>query len=253
MDAARETEAAERSAVGLARAGAAAVQARERLAALIGVQDMGPWILPADFAQPPAAEPPLAQLEETALRQRWDLDAARREPTILKDELTLNRVNLFGPVSAGFDAEKGIGERPGSGPAVEFSLPLFNQRLASSARIKARMRQSALTVAALEAQARLDVRTAYSELTAAREVADRYQTALLPLSQTVAQETLKNYDFMLLGVYDVLRARREQFEAQADYIDALRDYWTARAELERALGGVIPAEPAPVPQQGEKQ
>ncbi|MDE2039857.1 MAG: TolC family protein, partial [Elusimicrobia bacterium] len=139
-------------------------------------------------------------------------------------------------------SEKGIGEPTGSGPAVELRVPIFDFQQASSARINARLRQSAFTVAALETQIRLEVRLAYSELTAARKSAERYKTALLPLSRTVADETLKNYDFMLLGVYDVLRARREQFEAQSEYIGSLRDYWTAWSNLERALGGKIPSD-----------
>ena len=252
LDHAREKAAAEKAGVDLSRAEAEAEQSRERLAALIGVQDMGPLTLDESFAAPATAEPSLAKLEETALRQRWDLDAARREPDILKQQLTVNRLGLFGAVSAGVDAEKGIGEHSGVGPAVEFSVPLFDRQQASSARLKAEARRSAFSVAALETQVRLEVRLAYSELAAARKTSQRYKAALIPLSRTVADETLKHYNFMLLGVYDVLRSRREQFDAQSEYIDSLRDYWTAWSELERALGGKIqpelPSAPAEVPE-----
>ena len=49
---------------------------------------------------------------------------------------------------------------------------------------------------------------------------------------------------MLLGVFQLLTARREQGDAYRDYLDSVRDYWTARYELERASGGslVIAAE-----------
>jgi cobalt-zinc-cadmium efflux system outer membrane protein len=33
------------------------------------------------------------------------------------------------------------------------------------------------------------------------------------------------------------RRSRPRIEAQRGYIEALRDYWIARAELERAVGG----------------
>jgi cobalt-zinc-cadmium efflux system outer membrane protein len=256
LDHAREKAAAEEAGVELARAEAEAEQSRERLAAIMGVQDMGAFTLDEAFAAPAAGEPPLAQFEEAALRQRWDLDAARREPDILKEELNVNRLGLFGAISAGVDAEKGIGEQRGIGPAVEFSVPLFDRQQASAARIKAELRRSVFTVAALEAQVRLDVRLAYSELAAARKAAQIYKAAVVPLSRTVAAETLKHYDFMLLGVYDVLKTRRDEFEARSEYVDALRDYWTAWAELERALGGKIPAElaaPPAAPEEAPKE
>ncbi len=247
LDHAREKAAAEQAGVELSRAEAEAEQTHERLAALMGVQDMAPWTLDEAFAAPAAAEPPLAKLEETALRQRWDLEAARRDPGILKQALTVNRLGLFGPITAGVDAEKGIDEPRGIGPTIEFSVPLFDRQQGSSARIKAEMRRSIFTVAALESQVRLEVRLARSALAAARKAAERYKTALVPLNRRVAAETLRHYNFMLLGVYDVLRTRREEFQAQSEYIDTLRDYWTAWSELERALGGKIPAELAEEP------
>ena len=37
--------------------------------------------------------------------------------------------------------------------------------------------------------------------------------------------------------------KRDEIAAGQEYIAALRDYWTARAELERALGGRLPLPP----------
>lgn len=244
---ARERAEAERSAVELARAESEAVQAAERLSALMGVQDMAPWTLQEAPPDPPASEPDLAKLEAAALGQRWDLDAARREPGILKRELRLNRLGMFGSVDVGVDAEKEFGGERGIGPSIELSVPLFDRAQASSARLKAQLRGSALTVAALENQVRLEVRVARAQLAAARKTAERYKSALIPLTRRVAAETLKHYNFMLLGVYDVLRTRREEMDARKEHIDSLRDYWTGWAELERALGGKIPAELAAAP------
>jgi cobalt-zinc-cadmium efflux system outer membrane protein len=41
---------------------------------------------------------------------------------------------------------------------------------------------------------------------------------------------------MLLGVYQLLQARQSELEAYRDFIEALRDYWIARSDLERAIG-----------------
>ena len=44
---------------------------------------------------------------------------------------------------------------------------------------------------------------------------------------------------MLLGVYQLIQAKQAEFEAYRDSIEALRDYWIARSDLERAIGGRI--------------
>jgi cobalt-zinc-cadmium efflux system outer membrane protein len=46
---------------------------------------------------------------------------------------------------------------------------------------------------------------------------------------------------MLMGTYDVLFARQREIDAQRRQVEALRDYWLARLELERAVGGSLEA------------
>jgi outer membrane protein, heavy metal efflux system len=41
---------------------------------------------------------------------------------------------------------------------------------------------------------------------------------------------------MLLGVYQLLQAKQSEFATYREYIEALRDYWIARSDLERAVG-----------------
>ena len=45
---------------------------------------------------------------------------------------------------------------------------------------------------------------------------------------------------MLVGVFQLLEAKRGQIEAGEKYIEALHDYWEARTDLEAALGRAIP-------------
>jgi cobalt-zinc-cadmium efflux system outer membrane protein len=42
---------------------------------------------------------------------------------------------------------------------------------------------------------------------------------------------------MLLGVFELLEAKQNEIDAGHEYVAALTDYWTARADLERAVGG----------------
>ena len=42
---------------------------------------------------------------------------------------------------------------------------------------------------------------------------------------------------MLVGIFQLLQAKQGEIEAGRAYVEALRDYWMARAELEKAVGG----------------
>jgi cobalt-zinc-cadmium efflux system outer membrane protein len=48
---------------------------------------------------------------------------------------------------------------------------------------------------------------------------------------------LQQYNFMLLGPFDLLRTKQDEIAASRRLIEATRDYWIARAELDRALSG----------------
>ncbi len=50
---------------------------------------------------------------------------------------------------------------------------------------------------------------------------------------------------MLKGAYDLLQAKQAEVAAERGYVDAWRDYWIARRELERALGGRLADEGHP--------
>ena len=63
---------------------------------------------------------------------------------------------------------------------------------------------------------------------------------MLPLSQIIVAETQRSYNGMLVGVYDLLLSRQNEINTARDYIVAVRDYWVARSDLERALGGPLP-------------
>ena len=52
---------------------------------------------------------------------------------------------------------------------------------------------------------------------------------------------LLHYNGMLIGNYELFLTRAEQIEAEHKSIEALRDYWMTRAELERAVGGNLRA------------
>jgi len=50
---------------------------------------------------------------------------------------------------------------------------------------------------------------------------------------------------MLTGAFELFEARRDALDAERGLIEATRDYWITRAELERAVGGDLDGKPRP--------
>ena len=63
---------------------------------------------------------------------------------------------------------------------------------------------------------------------------------MLPLQERIVNEAQLQYNAMQLGPVQLLRAREQQIEMGAAYVEALRDYWLARTELTQLLSGRLP-------------
>jgi cobalt-zinc-cadmium efflux system outer membrane protein len=51
------------------------------------------------------------------------------------------------------------------------------------------------------------------------------------------RETLRNYNAMQIGVFDVFVAKQQEIEARRSYVGTLRDAWLARIDLEELMAG----------------
>lgn len=89
-------------------------------------------------------------------------------------------------------------------------------------------------------EARSEVRENYAALQTAYDIAKYQQEVVLPASQAVLEETQREYNGMLMGIYDLIDDTREQIEAGREYVETLRDYWVAEAELAQSVGGKLP-------------
>jgi outer membrane protein TolC len=43
---------------------------------------------------------------------------------------------------------------------------------------------------------------------------------------------------MLIGIFQLLEARQNEARAESDSIEAQREYWRARVDLDRAINGI---------------
>ena len=240
---------ADRAKADLATAQADAADARERLNALMGADDQVNWTAPSRLPDLPKDEVRIDGLEPLAIRQRQDLAAARGEVQTQARVYGLTVDSRFlSSADLGVDAERETDGQWRIGPSLVLPVPLFDQGQGSIPRAAAVLRQSRDRYAALAIDIRSQVRAARTRMLNARAAAQFYQAEVLPTQQRLLEQTQLQYNGMLVGVFQLLQAKRDEIDAAVQYVMALQNYWTARAELERAIGGRLPAEsPASLP------
>ena len=135
-------------------------------------------------------------------------------------------------IQLGVDTEREADGQQVTGPTLDLELPIFNQGQGEIAKLTAQYRQVRDRLEALAINVRSEVREAHAQLIAARNLTAYVRNHLLPTQQ-------KALGFMLKGAYDLLLAKQNQVAVERSYIEAWRDYWIARTELERAVGGKL--------------
>jgi cobalt-zinc-cadmium efflux system outer membrane protein len=226
------------------RAEGDAAVAREKLNKLMGT--WGPrtaWRMTAKLPDLPKEEAPLERLESVAIEQRLDVAAARRNVQAMQYTLTLAKTTRWtGTINVAVDAGRlRSSNRISLGPSVALEIPLFDQRQAQIAKLEAFERQGKDELQALAIDVRADVRSSRARVLTARGVVEEYGNVIVPIRENIVRFSQEHYDAMLLGVYQLIQAKQSEFEAYREYIEALRDYWIARSDLERAIGGRIGA------------
>ena len=239
--------------IDLVRARATVVAGHERLNRLLGVWGADTtWTVSSSLPPIPEREPPLGELEALAVVNRLDLAAARLEVEQLARALQLTvRWRYVAVAEVGISTEKDADGLRVTGPSLAIELPIFDQGQARVARTQALSRRSRQRMMALAIDIRSEVREARSRLLVDRHLARQYEKVLIPIRERVVAEALKHYNFMLLGVYRLLEAKRDEVVAYREYIEATRDYWLARTELELAVGGSLVVDSLSLDQAGE--
>lgn len=229
--------------VELSRTEAQIAADRERLNRLLGLSgDQVSWNLPDRLPDPPAAKPPLDGLEKLAIERRLDLAGARQDLQTAAYALDLGRqLRWLSVLGLGVRFERDPDTHTWlKGPVVELSLPLFDQGQTQIATLEAQRRGSEKAFVALATDIRSQVREGWARLIAAQNAAAFYKGTILPLQQRIVEENAKLANGMLIGTYDILRGRQDQINAARDSIGALKDYWVARSNLEKAIAGPLP-------------
>lgn len=223
----------------LARAQQSQVASRERLTRRLGLwgkqtQFVLPERLP-DLPQEPADRP---DIEEVAMAQRLDVQAAKLQADATASNLGLTKVTRFVNVLEFAYQRNSSNEAPRqTGYEIALEIPLFDWSGARLAKSEAIYMQAVHRAAQVAVEARSEVREAYHGYRSAWDVARHYRDDIVPTAKRISNENVLRYNGMLIGVFELLADARSQIASVNASIEALREFWVAEADLEMALIG----------------
>ena len=238
LDFANERAFYEEARLAVANAEVEALNRREVVNRLMGLSGADTsWRGAGRLPDPPEEMPPLADLERRAVDRSLDLrelearyKAAARRANVAQAEA------LLPDLRAGVMAEREEGPWE-IGPIVSLSVPIFNQGQGRVGIAEAEMRRFRQLYTARGVRVRSEVRTVRNQLITRARTVVHYQEVLLPLREQIVEETLRQYNAMQVGAFQLIATKQAQVQTGRDYVAVLRNYWRARAALDQLLAG----------------
>lgn len=249
LEQAQELRVQHEAAAQLARARLNASLEREQLARLMGL-----WGPQADFALPQQLPPlPPAEAlhtgtdaEATALRERLDVRALRRELDTTADRHGFARVGaLFGDIGASYSRNTSTDhatrhDEVTRGWELDIPLPIFDWGGVAAAGARAQLQHSSALLRSTALQARSEARTSWLRYRTAWDLAQQQRAEVLPLAQQMQEEAVYRYNGMFISTWQLLAQARSTAQAVTTATDAQRDFWLADVDLQLALYSTSP-------------
>jgi len=234
---AREHSFYSESQLNLARAEQLQTRSREQLTKLMGLLNTS-YTLPSRLPDLPKTPDDQVDMEQLAMSQRLDIQTTVLNTEQLAKNLGLTKATRFInvlDVGAIHNTQNDTSAK--NGYEVSLELPLFDWGGAKVAKAESIYMQSINRAEQIAINARSEVREAYAVYRANFDIAKHYQDEIVPLKKRVSQENLLRYNGMLIGVFDLLADARSQIASVNSAIEAYRDFWIAKADLDMSLIG----------------
>ena len=229
---------------------------RERLTRLMGL-----WGHDIAFKLPKSL-PPLPKritterdVEATALRERFDLRAARHDLDALARQLGLtNATRYVTDVSLAFqnDTERAAPSSNGSnlirnGAVLDFTIPIYDFGESKVRNARETYMAAANRLAQRAINARSQAREAYARYRGKYDLARYYAERVVPLQTTIFEQSSLETNGMLSDVTQLILDSRLRSTNNIAAIVAKRDYFLAAVDLKAALTGNGPAASSAAP------
>jgi cobalt-zinc-cadmium efflux system outer membrane protein len=215
---------------------------RVELATVLGISVADEWDSPAHLPVPLEQEDELALLLRLAKQSRLDLVIATARTDILADRLGVtNWTRWLGELDVGIEHERDTDRSELTGPVFEWEVPIFTQNRDRKLRASAELQIAIAEVQRLTIALENDVRFAYTATLNTKARVKEYRERLIPARIETVARAQEEENFMLIGTFELLTTKQQEYDAYQGYLEVVRDYWLARTELARAVGNTLPS------------
>lgn len=220
------------------------------------IRQLGLWGADVATLKLPSALPALPRLasvrevEAEALKRRIDLQMARADLDLLAKSYGLTQATRFisdvdllarrtydraftDDGMGGLNRERTIKRTL----ELEIEIPIFDFGQAKVAQAEEAYMQAANKLAEKAVNIRSEAREAYQVWRGTRDVAALYQGQILPLRKVIQDESLLQYNGMLIDVTQLIADARGRMMSQVAAINARRDFFIADVDFKHALIG----------------
>lgn len=232
------------------------------------IQALGLWgdqinvRLPSKLPPLPSQAKSEDDIETEAVLCRVDLEIARMELAILAKEYGLTDSTRFIDVLAvrgmrrlekskvtdvdytlepGPNLIKATSQRTEKirwrGFDVDFQIPIYDFGEARSRRAEQAYMAAVNRLIEKAVIVRSEARQAYQGYRGLYDIVRHYEREILPLRQIITEQTLLNYNGMLIDVFALLTDARARIDTNVRALAARRDFWLAKVDLHTAVVG----------------
>lgn len=230
----------------LAQARLKAMMEREGLTRLMGLwgQDID-YKLPDQLPSMPPKPADVTDLESQAVRKRVDLIAARLELEAKAKSLGLTHatraVSMLTVTGVATDqtvTKDGVGDATRlRGFDLEVEIPIFDLGETANRKAIETYTQAVNRLLERSVNVRSDVRAAYVNYRATRDISMQYAQTILPLRKLIRAQSVLQYNGMLIDIFNLLTTARESVSSNVAAIAAKRDALVAAVDLQSAIIG----------------
>lgn len=243
LDFARGRASYEQSKIHLIEESARTHEERAKFAFLIGMCDhVDSLSFSKETLKIPLQEVDFKNIEGRALSASIDL-------AMIKQRLeTLGRAHKITNVKALVPDFKGgaLAEREervwSFGPSFEFTLPLFDQGQAALSKIGYQVRALQEEYHHKTLQIRSNAHMLQHKFSNVKKRISAFERDLLLVHQTIVDETLLHYNAMQVSIFDLIAAKKQQIQAQKNYLQALLESCLLSTQIQQLLHGSLPPE-----------
>ena len=214
------------------------LQAREKLNVLMGLWgNQIDWKFSSHLLDVPMKEENLDNIENCAIANSIDLHLSYKDMLATAAKFGIDTSRLVFPlIAAGPSAERDEGVWY-IGPAFALAIPLFDFGQANAAVAQAEILRQWNHYTALAVEIRSSARSVRFNLLNALRQAKYFKQVIIPLAEQITSYTFLQYNAMQLGVFNLLMTKQIEINKKIQAVEALRDYWIIKTELETLLQG----------------